>query len=303
MATYDLKEITMKHAKKQPQMVDELTENAPILERLRFKKSTHEFWHMAEKLTSITGAQFVNANSVLPTMNISSGLEKIDLAIFGGRMEVGEDTSKQFGSPSAYFADKTPVLLKQAGMDAEVHFYYNNWQAKAVDDGNIFKAGAASGTVYSMMVVRFDEAENIGLFNPNGFKQGSLLEEVAINGGNRYDLQSLPGVLGYGMTLKGYFGWLNISTRTVAVIANIQTGSLPTSLQIDDAIASVRGADRNTMIFCHPKCKTLALSPFKENKLRMGVEDKKYNRRIDEWEGIPVITSYNILDGTEKVIL
>ncbi|MBT7082064.1 MAG: hypothetical protein HN929_11490 [Chloroflexi bacterium] len=300
--TYDLKEITMKFAKKQPNMADEITENAPIVERLRWKPSTHDFWNMAEHLTDIDGATFVKANAPLPFMNVSSELEKIDMAIMGGVMEVGEDTSKQFGSAENYFAGKIPSLLKKAGMDTEKEFYYNNWMAKAIDDGNVFKAGATSGLCYSMIVIRFDPDVNIGLFNPKGFKQGSLLNKDAINGGSRYHLRSKAGVLGFGMTLKGYFGWQNISKRTVATIVNIQEGSLPTSLQIDDAIAKVRGTDRDTMILCHPRCKNLALAPFKENKLQMGITDKTYNRRIDEWDGIPVITSYNIAEGTEPVV-
>ena len=302
MATYDLKEIANKFAKKQKQMVDDLTYKAPILERVRWEEASHNLWNMAEKVEDITGAQFVNANAALPTMNASTELVKTDLAVLGGEMEQAQDTVEQFGGAAAYFAKREPLILKQAGMDTERKLYYDNWMAKAVDDGNIFNAGATTGTVYSIMVIRFEPGVNCGLFDPTGFKQGSLLKREAINGGALYHLRSQSGVLGYGVALKGRFGWQNLSTKTVAVIANIQSGSLPTSLQIDDAISTIEGSPADTMIYCHPKARNLALAQFKENALQMGIADKEYNRQIDRWNGIAVVTSYNLYDGTETII-
>lgn len=298
MATYNLKEIANKFAKKQPKMVDDLTEKTPILERVRWEPASHGLWNMAEKLNDITGAAFVNADAALPTIDVSSDLIKTDLAVLGGEMEQAQDTVDQFGGPAAYFAKKEPKILQKAGMDTEVKLYYENWKAKAIADGNKVNC-SGTGSVYSIMVVRFEEGVNAGLFDPTGFKQGGLLNRELINGGALYHLRSKTGVLGYGVALKGRFGWQNISSKTVYLIANIKSGSLPTQLMIDDAVAAVHGSPADTMIFCHPKCRNLALAPFKEDALQMGVQDKDYNRIIDHWNGVPVVTSYNILDGTE----
>jgi len=299
VSLYNLKEISNKYAKKQPQMVDDLTEMTPILERLKWQAASHGMWNQAEKVNDIDGAAWVNADAPLPTMNVSSDLEKVDLQVLGGEMEQAEDTIDQFGGPSSYFASKEPLILKQAGMTTELKLYYDNWIAKAYDDGNYVLAGGSGDDQYSIVALRIEEGVNVGLFDPTGFKQGSLLVKAGINGGNRYHLRSQEGVVGYGVTMKGRFGWQNLSTRNVACILNIDSGSLPTIAEIDDMLHQVRATDRDTIIMCHPKCATMSFGPFKTTALQMNVRDTEYNRTISTWNNIPIITSYNILDGTE----
>ena len=298
---YNLKELSNKYAKKQPKMVDNLTEMTPILERLKWQAASHGMWNQAEEVSSITGAGWVNADAPLPVMNVASGLKKIDLQVLGGEMEQAEDTIEQFGGPAPYFASKEPLILKQAGMDTEVNLYYNNWIAKAIDDGNAQDAGEDTTGAYSIVAVRLEEGVNVGLFDPSGFKQGTLLVKKGINGGQRYHLRSQDGVVGYGVTMKGRFGWQNLSTRNVACILNISTDAKPSAEQVDDMLHAVRATNRDTIIMMHPKCRSMALGPLKTASLQMNVMDKEYNRVIATWDEVPIVTSYNILDGIETV--
>jgi hypothetical protein len=306
VATYNLKEIANKFAKKQPKMVDDLTEKTPILERVRWESASHGLWNMAEKLNDITGAQFVNADAPLPTIDTSSDLIKTDLSVLGGEMEQAQDTVDQFGGAAAYFAKKEPLILKQAGMDTERKLYYYIWMAMDFYDGNYIDCNAsANGAGYSIMIVRFEEGVNSGLFDPTGFKAGSLLNRELINGGQLYHTRkSSQEVLGYGVALKGRFGWQNLSTKTVGYIANIlKDGTkVPTQTQIEDMIADVHGSPSDTLIMCHPKARNIALAPFKGTALQMGIVDKEYNRQIDTYNGIPVVSSYNLLPGTETYV-
>lgn len=317
--TYNLKEIANKFAKKQAaEMVDDLTEETPILERCRWEPASHNLWNMGEKVSDITGAGWTDADEALSNMNVSSTLIKTDLTVLGGEMEQAEDTVDQFGGAAAYFAKKEPLILKQAGMDTEAKLYYDNWFAKALADGNAVNAGSTAATTYSIVIVRMAAGENAGLFDPTGFVQGSLLKRALINNGARYHLRSKTGVLGYGVTLKGRFGWQNLSTKSVGVIANIDASNLPTAIEIDNLLSDVRARPETTMILMHPKCKALAINGFKASSvqagittiagvtealtasaLQMNVMDTKYNRIIDYWNNIPIITSYNIKDGTE----
>jgi hypothetical protein len=300
---YTLKEIGIKYANKQPKMVDDLTENTPVLERMKWEAASHNMWNTAEKLVDIQGAGWVNANASLPTMNVGSELVKVDLTVLGGEMEVRQDTADQFGGPAAYFAKKEPHILKRAGEDTERKLIYENWLAKAIADGNAIDAGAISGGVYSIVAMRLEEGVNNGLFDPTQFNKGLLLNKFPINGGNLYKTTESGGtVLGYGVAMKGRFGWQNLSTRNVAAICNIQEGKLPTAAMVDDILSDVRAKPADTILICHPKGKTLALAPFKESALQMGVQDKEYNRMIDFWNGVPVITTYNMYDGTETVV-
>lgn len=300
---YTLKEIGIKYANKQPKMVDDLTENTPVLERMKWEAASHNMWNTAEKLVDIQGAGWVNANASLPTMNVGSELVKVDLTVLGGEMEVRQDTADQFGGPAAYFAKKEPHILKRAGEDTERKLIYENWLAKAIADGNAIDAGAISGGVYSIVAMRLEEGVNNGLFDPTQFNKGLLLNKFPINGGNLYKTTESGGtVLGYGVAMKGRFGWQNLSTRNVAAICNIQEGKLPTAAMVDDILSDVRAKPADTILICHPKGKTLALAPFKASALQMGVQDKEYNRMIDFWNGVPVITTYNMYDGTETVV-
>lgn len=294
MATYNLKEIANKHAKKQPKMVDDLTEKTPVLMRVRWEAASHGMWNMAEKESDITGAQFVNADAPLPTVDASSDLVKTDLSVLGGEMEQAEDTVDQFGGPRAYFAKKEPRVLKQSGMDTERVLIYDNWQAKALDDGNYVNAGGTGSDVMSIVICRMEEGVNMGLFDPTQFNKGVLLNRVAINGGNLYHLRSKEGVLGYGVALKGRFGWQNLSQKTVASIFNIEVGSLPSELELENLLADVHATPSDTMIICHPKCRNLALNPFKGGALQTNVRDMEYNRTISTFNDIPIITTYNM---------
>jgi hypothetical protein len=51
----------------------------------------------------------------------------------------------------------------------------------------------------------------------------------------------------------------------------------------------------------HPKCKNL-LNGYKGDALQTNVKDKDFNRLFDSWNEIPIVTSYNFLDGTEEAI-
>ena len=54
-----LKEIALEKAKKRPELVDYLTEEAPILTLLKWIPATHGLWNVEEVLDAITGASFM----------------------------------------------------------------------------------------------------------------------------------------------------------------------------------------------------------------------------------------------------
>lgn len=110
-----LQEIAVHLAKKQPHQVENLTEEAPILKQIRFEPASHGMWNAYEEVSGIQGVGFVDMDSPLQELDVQSKLKKVDLSILGGEMFVGEDKAQQFGGAAAYFARKTPSLLKDAG--------------------------------------------------------------------------------------------------------------------------------------------------------------------------------------------
>lgn len=295
-----LKELSVLYAKKQPKMVDEITEETPILAMIPFEEASHGLWNMYEEVTDITGAGFVEIDAPLPDIGMESDLKKLDLSIMGGKMEVGEDKAKLFGGKEKYFAKKMPKILKQSGVDTEVAILYNNIRKYCVDHNLLKDAGGSLNTCYSILVVRFESGVTTGLYSPEGFKQGAMLHTMPINGGSLY-VRASDSVLVYGLRIKGYFGFQIASLKTLHAIVNIYSGNIPTKTQMDDAIAEVRGNPGNTYLFMHHKCRNL-LYDYKDSALNMGPKQKDYDREVDKWNGIPIICSYNFLDGTEEAI-
>ena len=106
-----LQELSDEYAKKQPQQINDLLEETPILAGVKFVQSSHPLWNVAEKKTEINGAGFVKMNSPLPKMSTGSKLEQVDLDIMGGEIFVQQDKAVAFGG-SRHADGKTHYLRK-----------------------------------------------------------------------------------------------------------------------------------------------------------------------------------------------
>ena len=302
--TGTLAELNNYYAKKQPKLLENLTEDTAVLNQMKFEPASHGLWNAYEEVTAIKGAGFVDMNAPLPQLGVDTKLKKQDLSIMGGEIFVPEDTAKMYGSAEAYFAKRTPSILKEAGMTAEQKLIYNNIAKFAKDNGKLQSAGgSASATgdtgLYSMYAFRQIEGENIGLYSPEGFKNGAGLDVAKINGGNLY--KNTNGVLGYGIRLKGYFGFQLANAKGVAGIVNINASHIPTAAQIDDMLIEARATAANTFIICHPKVLSM-LNTYKGNVLQMTTGDQDMNRTYMAWNGIRFVTSYNFIAGNEKQV-
>ncbi|MBO7712316.1 MAG: hypothetical protein J6S85_02035 [Methanobrevibacter sp.] len=302
--TGTLAELNNHYAKKQSKLLENLTEDTAVLNQMKFEPASHGLWNAYEEVTAIKGAGFVDMNAPLPQLGVDTKLKKQDLSIMGGEIFVPEDTAKMWGSAEAYFAKRTPALLKEAGMTAEQKLIYNNIAKFAKDNSKLQSAGgtaAASGDtgLYSMYAFRQIEGENIGLYSPEGFKNGAGLDVAKINGGNLY--KNTNGVLGYGIRLKGYFGFQLANAKGVAGIVNINAAHIPTAAQIDDMLIQARATAANTFIICHPKVLSM-LNTYKGNVLQMTTGDQDLNRTYMAWNGIRFVTSYNFIAGNEKQV-
>ncbi|EPR42723.1 hypothetical protein dsx2_2640 [Desulfovibrio sp. X2] len=307
MSSTTLKDLAVNEAKKQAKQIDTLTEKAPILDVIPFSAASHGLWNAYEDMTNIVGAGFVDMNAALPSVSADSDLKKVDLGIMGGEIEVPEDKARMFGGKEKYFAKKMDAILRASGMSAEKAILYNNFRQFAIDKGKAVGA-SATANCYSILAVRFEPEVTCGLYSPEGFAmRNGLLDLMPINNGGLYKNSS--GVLVYGMRLKGYFGVQIADPRTVAAIVNIDSTHVPTPAQIDDILANVRADSRDTKLFMHMRCKNF-LNKYKGGdgttpgvgSLQTMPASKDLDRTFDAWNGIPIVTSYNFLDGTESAV-
>lgn len=295
-------EIALDKAKKRPDLVDFLTEEAPILKTLKWIPATHGLWNVEEVLDSIQGASFTDLGAPLPYMQAETQLRQTFVSVLGGEVEVSEAKAQQFGGAPNYFARRENAFYKQAGMDTELAIWRDYWRKAALKDKLITKCGATANA-YTIMIVRFDKENNIGIYDPKQFNQGRLLNPVAIAGGSLYHLRSQPGVLGYGTAYRGYFGWQLLNAkRAVFGLVNVDAEHLPTLSQIEDAIAKIHGTSENTWIFGHSKIVQKAFSAIKQADIMYVNGDNSIQTIIGAINGIKIIGSYNLPDGTETAV-
>lgn len=291
-----LHEIAMAQATKQPGMVDSLLEDSPILSTFKWIPATHKLWNVAEKLTEIKGAGFVQLDSKLPYMSTSSDLITTDLHVMGGIMEVPSDRAMKFGGPEKYFADRQDRILKEAGMSTEKHIVEEMFFRAARLNRNLRDAGGPDGGWW-ICATRYDDLANVGLYDPDQFDQGRLLSITVPYAGSEHYLHdpNYAGVLGYTMVYRSHFGWQILDgKRTCAAIVNIDKDHYPTVAMIDDMLADIRADTSNTYLFCGPRAKIYGIHPHKEEHVHLVSGETNAQTYIDTWNGIKIITSHNI---------
>lgn len=301
-ASQTLREIAIDKAKKRPELVDYLLEEAPILDKVKWIPASHGLWNVEERLSDITGAQFVDLDAPLPAMDARTKLVQNYVSVMGGTMTVGEDKAAQFGGAPAYFARRESKLLKKAGMDCEIALFSDWWRKAAIKNTLVTKLAGTGTALSTVMVVRMDADNNIGIYDPSGFAQGRLLEIKPINNAALYAINA-AGVLGYGVRYKGRFGWQIIEPRrAVYAIVNCDATHLPTVAQVEDAIAAVHGSESNTMILGNTKLINKMVSAWKMDKIEYVMADNNLQTHFAALNGVKIYGSYNVSDFNEAVV-
>lgn len=298
-----LHEIAIKYARKMEGIADSLTEEAPILKRVKWKPATHGMWNVAERWTDIKGAGFVEADAPLPHMGASTDLVHTDLHVLGGEMEAPTMRCMKFGGPEKYFSARQNVLLRDAGMKTERQLVLENWLRAARSAKNVKDAGG-TGKGWFILAVRFDEMLNTGLYDADQFDQGNLLRITFIEGGHEYHLSNPAwhGALGFGVAYRGAFGWQILEPKiTCGAIVNIDETHAPTVAMIDDMLADVRSQPGSTFLFCSPKGKTYGINPHKVEHVRMTSGEGNVNTMSESWNGIEIVTSHNFTEKHEHI--
>ena len=297
------REIAIANSTKQPDMVDQVLEQAPILSGMPMQAASHGMWNLYEEQGTVTGAGLVDFDDELAEVNSNTSLQQVDLSILGGKIYCGEDKAKKFGGFSNYVAKQLPAILAQTGMDTEYSVIYNNIRKFAIDNGNAADAGGTGSTNYSILCVNWQPGQITGLFDADGFGSGALLDIAPIaNGGLIERTVNSKSILQYGARLKSYFGIQLANARYVSAIVNADkvNDNLPSEVQLDNLVSDARGG-ANTVMYMHQDMLT-ALYTYKKSSLQMITSDKNKDNSIVAWNGIPIVTSYNFLKGTEAKV-
>lgn len=296
-----LREINSKYAKKAPELVNYLTEDSPILDSALYEATTHGLSHAYEELAEVTGGNFTDIDAPLSSVDKVTQLKWKQLSILGATHEKGVDAVKTLGGFSAYLANKIPEILSATAQNAESSLIYDLFLPYTKAQGKLVDAGGSSNVNYSMYAVRWQQGQFIGLFDPNGFGQGAIMETIPLANGAPY--KNSNGITVYGADLKSYIGFNFANPRNISGIVNIDASNIPTEAEIDKMLLDCRaGSGGTTYIYCHPQVLTW-LYKYKGDKLQTVNADNQVNRVIQAWNGIVFITSYNFLQGTETNVV
>lgn len=312
-----LNQLSIGKAKTFVNQVDNITENAPIVKAMPFVESSDQLWDVSSEITMLgSGMNNVDLNSPLTEIQISDGLKQTSLNIFGAKMFVPEDTAKLEGGADKYFGKNRPAFERQTGMDVERNYIYNAFlpfilsQYEQGHTDQVVNAGGSQNKNNSLLVLRFDNTNFAGLYSPLCFNRATFLDMKAINNGALYENSDPTSkyykVLGYGLRMKTYMGVRMLSYKNAAAIVNIDL-STSTPLTVDmveQALLAARvGEAGKTMIVCHPKVKLALAKIGKREFLDAGYSEKGVDMRIDTWNGVPIMTTYNMMDASESNVV
>lgn len=308
-----LKNLNVELSQTQAGMVDKLTETNPIIASIPVKAASHGFYNLYPTVSEITGMQDVDYDDELPTVGISFELGQTPLGKIGGKLPIPKDAAQAIGGYSKYADSRLPKIIAKSGNDQEFKIYYNGFMKSAIKNGTLISAGGTSANKqYSIAAVTWDEDSTVGLYNPNTLSDGKLFEQIILNNGAEYELD-VNGRKFIGKMIASYmqFGLQLADPRLVGVIANIEpkTNStdkdkidgLPTADMLDDLLAGVR-AGSNTALYCHPALANKLANKFNLKQRSVGNGETGVRYALFDWQGVPVISSYNLSWGKEAVV-
>jgi hypothetical protein len=309
-----LNRLAINKGKKFVDQVDNITENAPVVKVMPFRQSTDQLYDVSAELKTVSSVGRVDLNAPLPEIQIADGLKQTQLNTFGAQMFVPEDTATQEGGPDKYFANNRMSFERQTGMDMEKNYIYNAFLPFALamnkaGHRTAQNAGGSANKNYCILVVRFDDVNFSGLYSPLMFKRDTFLDIEPINGGKMY-INPDPAspwfkVLGYGLRMKSWLGVRMLSHRNIGSIVNVDldTATPLTVMMMNKALLSARSGEAGrTFIFCHPMVKLYLDNIGKIQFMGTEYGDSKADFQLEAWNGVPIVTSYNFVEGAETNI-
>lgn len=310
-----LKDINIFLSKKQQGLVNTLIESNPIIDSMPVKPASHGFYNVYSSVSGVDSMSEVDYDEELPTVGISFDLGRTRLGKIGGKLPMPQDAAKEMGGYDRYANDRIPTILAKAGNDNEARLYYNGFVAAAVNNGQAVScSGSGAGKQYSMVFVRYNMDSTVGLYNPNAKSSGKLFEMLPLNGGTEYEIEvSGKKCIGKMMAMYMEFGLQIADPKSVGALVNIlpapnssdaeKIDGLPTRMQIEDRLAGVRADVANTFIYCHPSLIGYLALKFNLTQRITTDQTTGVNYKLVDWNGIPLIGSYNVKWGTEDVIV
>lgn len=289
-----IREIVMNLDQGQIALANSFLNSTPILDILLFEPSSHGLKNIFTELDSADIIGKRNFDGGFSEVSASFSQTEVDLNLYGAVLKVPSDTAKKMGGADKYFARQLPSILQSTGIAYETNTLRNELLNTSTRANKNVSVG--SGNEY-MIAMEWIPGINTMLYDPSMYGKGMMFELSKLNNGAEYEIRTRDNqvFLGYGLALRSNFGVQIADTRKISSISGLDLSqSLPADLEdkIDAMIDEAR-LGNNGVIYMSPKLLT-KLSKYKTDRLVTNVMDSNLNRRIGLWNGVRIITSYNL---------
>ncbi|MEA1998020.1 MAG: hypothetical protein U9N61_01660 [Euryarchaeota archaeon] len=283
--------------------VDTVTEESPIMAILPMEETSNGFTDNYEVLKEVDGIPQTDLDAPVPEIDLSEDVEQVSLNSFSGRIVAGIDKLKLLDKSMAeYVSVRLPKHYRRTMQKMEKTWIYNfarkfALENYATDNTRVIDGGGAGDTNYSILAVKFEQGETAGLYDPNGFGDGTLFEEIFESGGEVYRDKDDRSV--QSMVVKNYIGFKFANPLHVVAMVNIDASAVPTEEQLGALIDDAQGADA---LFMHPTLARKLSTKYGTDKIEYKYGDTDMSSQFKYYDGVPLITSRNFERGTEPKV-
>ena len=303
-------------------VVDNISRATPMVATMPTKQTNKGRENVYEVVTDIYAIPQTELDAPLTNINAESKLERSGLGHWSAKQEIGVGKLNELQTTApAYFAEKSAKVFRKTAQNFESSVIYNNIQAYAVSQhkktGTIFTGnrvhnlgGTNANKQYSIEIVTWDGDVNTGLYSSQAF--GGIrtgMFEVGQIGNGTY-LNS-NGVEVYGASYRMDAGVQLANAQNVTAIANIENTGASFVADIKTAnldyyislmLERAEPSDGQCYIYMHPELQVAISNAFKDSVNSTEFNIGNYSREILTWNGIPIIATRNMKNGTESVI-
>ena len=290
---------TVKGDKTLEDAVDYVTVDSPIMANMPMSPTNKGFNDVYEVVKEVDGIPQTDLDAPIPEIDLSTDLEQISLNSFSGRIIAGIDKLKQLDTNIAsYVGERLPKHYRRTMEQMEKTWIYNFARAFALanytaDNSRVIDGGGSSNTNSTIIAVRWEPGEVEGLYDPNGFGDGKLFEEIFESNGAAYNLD---GRTVYSMVAKNYIGFKFANPRYVTAMVNIDIASIPTKKQLGALIDNAGGADA---LYMHPTLAREISDTYGTDKINYEAGDTNIAQMFRLYDDVPMIGSRHFDYGTE----
>jgi hypothetical protein len=300
-------------------IINNLVRKTPVLMSMTSTATNNGREILYERVVDIDAIAQTELDAPLQNFSADSEIGREGLLHWSGKKEIGVGKLNELQTTApAYFAKKAIQSFGKTAQNIESTVMYKNIQATAIANnksGQPFAGtrahslGGATANNYSIQFVTWDADSTTGLYSKTAFGSNGGGFDVAQIGKGTY-LDS-AGVEVYGASYRMDFGVqladaqnvtsiVNISNTGSSIVADLKTANLDyyMSLMLDRADP----ANGMTAIYMHPELLVAIETAFVDSLNSTDFKMGEFNNQLRTWQGIPIITSRNMLNGTEAKI-